>query len=253
MSIQTHHNRPENDHQSIAKLEPANSKEFGRILKLINSEQTNCPIAIRNSVICQNIMSEHYIIEIDLNKLIGNNVNMTPLFLEGQGKDVINLLSSGESNIFFDTDEKEYVFQNSYRSERLPFFEVSEEAFVQPLVFSANDCLGVQVSIDDMKDMKKYISKSDCCALLIYNGQLEQAISFNKLAPYNFKKASVGNLKYESPEMILLSYNFLKFSDKDTKLQLAAIDGKGFWLITEVKMTSKSTIKTYELLTEYNA
>lgn len=236
----------------IMTIPSANAREFGRILKMINSAQANSPIAIRNSTIRQPIISDNFIVEIDLKNVIGDGVNITPLLLEGQIKEVITLLSSGDTMVTFDPDEGVYLFQNGYRSETLLAAEDNEQG-IEPLVFSDKDYLGAEVVIEDINDIKKYLLKSSCCGLHIYDNQLEQVMSFNKSAPYTFKKAAAGNLKYEKAEMCLLSFNFLRFSDKDTKIKLAANDEKGFWLITEVEMTAKSTIKTYELLAEHNA
>jgi len=235
-------------HMKIMTIPSANAREFGRILKQLNSAQANSPIAIRNSTIRQPIISDNFIVEIDLKDLIGDGVNMAPLLLEGQIKEVITLLSSGDTMVTFDPDEGVYLFQNGYRSETLIAAEDNGQGIAEPLVFSAKDYLGAEVVIEDIADIKKFLLKSSCCGLLIYSNQLEQVMSFNKSAPYTFKKAAAGNLKYEKAEMCLLSFNFLRFSDNDTKIKLAANDEKGFWLITEVKMTSRSTIKTYELL-----
>ena len=237
----------------IMTIPSANAREFGRILKMLNSAQANSPIVIRNSTIRQPIISDNFIVEIDLKNLIGDGINMTPLLLEGEIKEVLDLLSSGETMVTFDPDEGVYLFQNGYRSETLLAAEDNGQGIAEPLVFSDKDYLGAEVVIEDIDDIKKYLLKSSCCGLLIYGNQLEQVMSFNKSAPYTFKKAAAGNLKYEKAEMCLLSFNFLRFSDNDSKIKLAANDEKGFWLITEVEMTAKSTIKTYELLAEHNA
>ena len=248
-----HHNKTDQGHMKIMTIPSANAREFGRILKMLNSAQANSPIVIRNSTIRQPIISDNFIVEIDLKNLIGDGINMTPLLLEGEIKEVLDLLSSGETMVTFDPDEGVYLFQNGYRSETLLAAEDNGQGIAEPLVFSAKDYLGAEVVIEDIADINKFLLKSSCCGLLIYGNQLEQVMSFNKSAPYTFKKAAAGNLKYEKAEMCLLSFNFLRFSDNDSKIKLAANDEKGFWLITEVEMTAKSTIKTYELLAEHNA
>jgi len=253
MSIDLNLNIPKQNQQVIMNLNSISAREVGKVLKKIETIIPNCPLIIRNSKINQPIITDDFILNMDLSSLIGSGVNMAMILITPQIKEVIHLLSSGETQVISDPDDGCYIFKNDHRLEKLTAFEDAGQGPDQTPIFSSTDYLGLPVTIKNIKDVKQYIRKSSSCGLLIYNNQLEQVLSFDRNTPYNFNKVASGSINSENPEICLVSFNFLKISDKDTTINLAANDGRGFWLITEVKMSPITTIKTFELLSMHNA
>ncbi len=250
MSKNLHQTTPKNSTRQVVTIKAASSKEFGRILSKLNSFENGTYVFIRDSIINQPVTDTRVYVEIDLSRLIGGGVNMEFMLNNSDLKSVNRLLSSGTTSIVHDTDANAYLFQTSYQTQKLTAIDGVDNTIPSAPVFTDDQHVGLEVTIDDIADIRGYLGKTSFARLLVYDDQLEQILSNISESPYTLKQDGAGSLAGKRPDMAFTCPSFLTIANKDTKIRLVKNE-EGMWLLTETKMSAKSGVmKIYQLLIE---
>lgn len=232
--------------EPVVSLDAAESKEFGRILTLVNKVEDYTCLVIQDSVINQPLTDFGIFIEADLSKLIGKDVSMNFLLKNEDLKRIRPVMDSGPTSICYDSENNSYWIISNHQIESMPAVDIDHTSITPAPVIDSSKYVGKAVEIEDTTLIKKYIPKSDPVILMLYEDQLEQVMTFHQNAPFTFKASGYGSLFGRSPNREFICHSFLALAQKSVNLRLAQHEDTMF-LITETMLNLiVGSIKIYQ-------